>query len=158
MLTPAEIGSINAALAPALARVQYLEGQAGSSFPLGWLFPDDAQRAAKTARSLYDGAVAARDAAIEDPEPAHEEALRVIQMANDLASPGWVENQQAAATIGTSTVKDWVQKASDWIDQKIPSVSGVTTWVKITIIVVGLVAVAFLVFQVKPWIPRKRHA
>lgn len=103
MLEPGEIAATQAALDRALVQVQAAEAAASSGrnilgtlaglFSTGPTALDDAAStsgllAAASARDLYDGLVRARNAAAESPDPAHEEALQIVELANRLSGSG----------------------------------------------------------------------
>ncbi len=148
MLTPAEIATMQAAVAAAEAEVLRLEqlADASSSFP-GWFLPTDEQRAARAARSTFDAIVEVRNAVIESGD--HEEALRVLGNAQQLAQRGVIahaiERPPLADVLKPDAPLGWLGKL----------LSRLSTLGLVLLVLVGLAVVAYFLSQVRAFVPAR---
>lgn len=131
-LTVNERAAMESAIADAEREVLRLDAIAreSSAFP-GWFFPTDEQRVASAGRAVLVAIREVRDAAIATGD--HEEALRVVENARRLARVG-----STAKAIEGNTVGDKVSEIVESLPNVVPSAS----WLKLAIVVVGLVALA----------------
>lgn len=159
MLTDSEIQTIDGLIDPARRAVEALEAKATGVW--GWIVRDDAHRAASTARTMYDDAIVAFTTAKNSPDDQSQEALRIVDRLRNLISPGYVEGAIATPTAGEVTA-GVLDKAGAFVGQGLRKLgidpSGIATWVKIAIVVIGLLAVAYIAGIAVPFIPRRRHA
>jgi hypothetical protein len=157
MLTGPEIASTQGALDAIAAERDSLRSQSSLGERVAGAFRDalgfgdpvsTVASAADAVGALYDSAKSLRDAAVESPDPAHEEALWIVQMANEVRGVGSkVEQDVDKASIST-VVEDQAraaaqaagQFAADAFDR---AVSG-AKWA-----IVGLVALAAIVLVVR---------
>jgi hypothetical protein len=143
VLTPAEVQAIDSALADARAEVARLVAVADeldrSRLPgWRWLFPSDERRTATTAASIVTSVERVGTMLAQAPAFDHEEAMRAVQLAREVATPGWTARALEGSTLG-KVVADALPSA--------PSLPQVASWLKVLVVVVGLVAAAVLVAQ-----------
>jgi hypothetical protein len=149
MLSPAEIATMQAAVDAAELEVLRLEqlAAASSSWP-GFLFPTDEQRAARAARATLDAILEVRNAVVESGD--HEEALRVVENARELAEPGRV-----ARSIERPPLSDAMKPGGPlaWLGTLL---SRVTFLGGILLAVVVLAVVGYFLAQLRAFTPARR--
>lgn len=156
MLTDGEIATIESLLPKAKAQVDSLHEKTGF---LSWLLVDTDRQAYIAAQSVYDAAVAQYQTSKASPDDQHEEALQIVESLNHVIDPNWAPAQ--VETVG-SAVGGLFTQARSWVGDKLTAagdaigLGSVATWIKVAIVVVGLVAVAYLAGILKPLLPRRR--
>jgi hypothetical protein len=147
VLTLPEIEAMQAAIAAAELEVRRLEELAAASSSFGgWLFPTDEQRTARAARATLEAIIGVRNGVIESGD--HEEALRVVEYAYNVAKPGRVADAIARPPIlenPLGTIWDWLKRTFRdlrWL------VLGV-------VILLALAVVAYLLAQVRAFVPAR---
>jgi len=100
-MTSEEIGAVESAIAAARDEVDRLDRAAAvTDGPFSWLFPSAERRAANTARDVLAAIVRVRNGVVESPDFDHDTALKIIQMAREVATPGWTAHALENATVG----------------------------------------------------------
>lgn len=158
MLTDSEIAVIDPLFPPAKARVDDLASRSGI---WDWLVASADRQAYVAARDLYQGAETQYQTSRASPDDQHEEALQIVQALRDIATPGWAEAStstvqgtvQAATAKAGETIRGWINRAAEAV-----GLGGIATWVKIGIVVVGLLALAYVTGILAPLLPRRRRA
>lgn len=156
MLALGEIGNIEAALGRFKAKLEEADKARGGvwSATKDWLFdafyyggaPRSDSAEAATGRRLYKSLIAYRNRLVESPEPAHEEALEIISIANRAAKwnrAGAIHSYREATNV-PGKVADAARKAMEEVGKGI----------KFIPILIALIVFAYLL----PFLPRRAKA
>lgn len=148
MLTRGELEAVGEAERGARAALERLELEAdrvdAARLPgWRWLFPSDERRAATSSRAVLEAALAARDRLLELPDYDHEEVARLVEVLRSLGHPGW-----ATAALADNTVGDVTARKARELVAALPGLLPSPAWLKLLLVVVGLVALVVLLAPV----------